>query len=231
MNLYALSDLHGTLPEKESFKEQADLILICGDISPLNIQANDRKMKKWLLEEFIPWANSLPCNKILFIAGNHDWFFYRNPTKAHDMFPVHSKVTYLQDNLYEYEDYKIYGTPWCKIFYNWAFMLPDQSLKEIFDKIPNNLDILLTHDQPYGYGDILLQDVPWNTHEHIGNKPLTNAIIEKQPFLLLVGHLHSTEHSSIQIENTIRYNVSIKDEKYNIIYPITYLNYMKQYDI
>ena len=215
INIYALSDLHGLLLEKEFFEETVDLVLICGDVSPLKIQANDRKMKKWLLEEFTLWANSLPCEKVLFIAGNHDWFFSRNPIKAHDMFPTNSKITYLQDNLYEYkkEDkiYRIYGTPWCKVFYNWAFMLQDPYLKDIYDKIPYNLDILLTHEQPYGIGDVI-------TAEHLGSVPLLKAIEEKQPRYLFTGHLHSTDHSCLQIKDTKRYNVSILDEEYNLKY-------------
>lgn len=70
MNVVALSDIHGTLLPIESFKP-CELVCICGDISPLNIQGAHKKMRKWLVNEFKPWCEKLPCDKVIFIAGNH----------------------------------------------------------------------------------------------------------------------------------------------------------------
>ena len=69
MKLIAISDLHGNLPE---IKEKADIMIIAGDISPLNIQGNKPKMIKWLKTTFIDWINSLNVEKVHLIAGNHD---------------------------------------------------------------------------------------------------------------------------------------------------------------
>lgn len=221
-----MSDLHGDLPAVDSF-EECEVAFICGDFSPLNIQANDRKMRKWLIDDFKPWCEALPCKKVFFIAGNHDYIAYRDQGFMYSTFPSDSKVEYLCDDYIEYEDgkvvYSIYGTPWCKQFYNWPFMASDEELTELFSHIPTDLDILLTHDQPYEYGDILLQDVPWNNGRHIGNKSLVKAVLEKQPKYMLCGHLHSTTHDCIEIEKTKRYNVSLKDESYNPVYKPLYL--------
>lgn len=62
-----ISDLHGTLIDIEP----CDLVLICGDTVPLNIQSNSKKTYKWFQTVFKEWADNLPCNKVLFIAGNH----------------------------------------------------------------------------------------------------------------------------------------------------------------
>lgn len=70
LSICALSDLHGYLVPVEDF-EPCELVCICGDIVPLDIQSNSRKTKQWLKQQFKPWAESLPCNKVLFIAGNH----------------------------------------------------------------------------------------------------------------------------------------------------------------
>ena len=82
---------------------------------------------------------------------------------------------------------------------------------------------MLSHDQPFGYGDVLeLGSAPWADGSHIGNKPLVKAVLEKQPKLMLAGHLHSTDHSCIKIGDTKRYNVSIKNERYEPVYdPLT----------
>ena len=146
------------------------------------------------------------------------------------MFYNDSKVTYLCHEEYTYKgsdgkEYFIFGTPYCQIFGTWAFMLPDSKLREKYSEIPENLNILLTHDQCYGYGDILLQkDCPWATGEHIGNKPLTEAILEKQPKYLFTAHLHSADHNCVIINQTKRYNVSLKDENYQPVYEPLYLN-------
>ena len=226
MKVTALSDCHGLLLPIEEFKP-CELVCICGDISPLNIQANHKKMRKWLIEEFKPWCESLPCDKVIFIAGNHDSAL-QNQDFMQSVFPKYEKVTYLFHENYVYtsregKEYTIFGTPYCKLFGNWAFMEIDDKLLQLYNEIPENLDILLSHDQPFGYGDVLeLGSAPWADGSHIGNKPLVKAVLEKQPRLMLTGHLHSTDHSCIEIGNTKRYNVSIKNERYEPVYdPLT----------
>ena len=224
LKVCAISDLHGYLPELEP----CDIVFICGDFSPLEIQANGRKMRKWLLEEFKPWAENIQCDKVIFIAGNHDYIAYRDPDFMRENFRMDMKVVYLCDQQYTYVDkddniYRIYGTPWCRQFFNWPFMESDEELNKLYLHIPDNLDFLLTHDQPYGYGDIILQDIHWNTGEHIGNKILLEHVFVRQPKYMFCGHLHATDHNCVEIKETKRYNVSLKDEYYEPIYEPLYL--------
>lgn len=222
MKVVAMSDLHGTLLPVEDI-EPCELVCICGDIVPLKIQANSHKTKRWLRNEFKTWCESLPCDKVVFIAGNHD-FYLQDLDFMYSVFPKDGKVTYLFHEGYVYtsregKEYSIFGTPYCKIFGNWAFMDTDERLIELYKSIPENLDILLTHDQPYGWGDVLEQLItPWADSSHIGNQPLSKAILEKQPKYLFCGHLHSTTHNCVEIGETKRYNVSIKDERYDPVY-------------
>ncbi len=226
IKVLAMSDLHGYLPKVDT---PCDLILLCGDLIPLEDQGSTKSTKRWYFNEFKVWANQLPCNKVLFISGNHEIHHPNHIRLYKEEFNESCKVTYLCHEQYTYEaldgkEYKIFGTPYCHIFGRWAFMFPDDVLEREYSKIPENLDILMTHDQPYGYGDVLLQkDCPWANGEHIGNKPLAKAVLEKQPRYLFVAHLHSTDHECIEIGNTKRYNVSIKDEFYNPVYKPLYL--------
>lgn len=220
-----MSDLHGDL----QYVEKCDLVLICGDSVSLRDQTYYQSCKKWYRKIFKPWAESLACDKVLFIAGNHECGMEGHEDEWYEMFPKDSKVTFLFDDLYTYnhdgKEYRIYGTPWCKEFGNWAYMASDENLKELYSQIPENLDILITHDQPYGYGDILLQsDCPWADGSHIGNKLLAEEVLKKQPKYMFVGHLHSTDHSCVNINNTKRYNVSMKDENYRSAYEPLYLD-------
>lgn len=68
MKIGAMSDLHGDLITDI---EPCELMLVCGDISPLRIQGSKSKMRRWMTNKFLPWATKLPCDKVLFIAGNH----------------------------------------------------------------------------------------------------------------------------------------------------------------
>lgn len=228
MKVVAMSDLHGDLPRVSSF-EECEVAFICGDFSPLNIQANDRKMKKWLSGTFKPWCEALPCDKVFFIAGNHDWVALRDPEFMKTVFPIDEKVTYLCHEKASYiskegKEYKLFGTPFCKQFCNWAFMEEDDELAKLYLAIPDGLDVLLSHDQPYGYGDIILQEIYWNEGEHIGNKPLLETVFVRQPRYMFCGHLHSTTHECVEIVQTKRYNVSLKDEYYDMVYEPLYLD-------
>lgn len=219
-----MSDLHGDLPE---YVEPCELIIISGDISPLKIQSGNTKMRRWLSNKFLPWATKLPCDKVLFIAGNHDLSF-ANIEFMRTWFKYDYKVTYLFHENYIYtskdgKEYSIFGTPYCKLFGNWAFMEFNDKLKELYSEIPENLDILITHDCPYGWGDIITDDVPWNNGEHIGNKPLAEAVLEKKPKIMVHGHLHSAQRY-IEMGETKKYNASLKDERYFSVYPITYID-------
>ena len=224
MKICAISDLHGYLPELKS----CELVLICGDSVPLEYQASSKKTKKWYDTTFRKWAGELPCDKVLFIAGNHELHFPGKKIIYESLFSKDDKITYLCHSEYIHKskdgkEYKIFGTPYCKQFMNWAFMYSNEELEKIFKNIPNDLDILISHDNPYGYGDIVLQECPWADGSHIGNIPLAKAIEEKQPKYQFNGHLHSCDHSLIMIGNTKHYNCSIKDEQYNPVYEPLYL--------
>lgn len=225
MKICAISDLHGYLPELKP----CELVLICGDSVPLEYQASSKKTKKWYDTTFRKWAGELPCDKVLFIAGNHELHFPGKKIIYESLFSKDDKITYLCHSEYIHKskdgkEYKIFGTPYCKQFMNWAFMYPNEELEKIFKNIPNDLDILISHDNPYGYGDIVLQECPWADGSHIGNMPLAKAIEEKQPKYQFNGHLHSCDHSLIMIGNTKHYNCSIKDEQYNPVYEPLYLD-------
>ena len=73
MKCVALSDLHGDLPEDIP---ECDIVIIAGDILPLNIQRDKIKSTAWLCNEFKNWCNFLKCSKVIFIAGNHDFVLY-----------------------------------------------------------------------------------------------------------------------------------------------------------
>ena len=227
MKVAVISDNHGFLPIYPSnyWKEleECELLLICGDIIPLHIQFDMSKSKQWLVEEFKPWAESLPVEQVIFIAGNHDFWFERNDLTAHQIFPSHDKVRYLKNEYIDYistQDSKIYyvfGTPYCHQFGNWAFMRDEETLAKKFNQIPDNVDILLSHDAPYGTSDICFEGFS-ASKGHIGCPELRDAIIASKPKYNFHGHLHSANHGEELLGETKVYNTSILNEQYNLVY-------------
>jgi Icc-related predicted phosphoesterase len=213
--IVAISDLHGNLPMD---LPEGDILCICGDIFPLNIQTQILKCDDWLNDVFIPWTIELPYEEIILLAGNHDFYFEEvAPVDTFLTFDS-TKITYLCDSWVTIYGIKFYGTPWCHRFGRWAFMEDDVVLESRFKRIPKDVDFLLTHDAPYGTSDICMQNVYWNNGEHIGSRPLRDAIIEKKPKYNLHGHLHSTNHGEEILNETKVYNVSILDERYDVTY-------------
>lgn len=210
MKVIGISDLHGILPEIE---EQADICVICGDISPLLLQTSAKKTQRWFGEEFIPWTEELNCEEVFMIGGNHDMIFQEHE----EIVFKNTKITYLRDQLIKYKGYSIYGTPWCSKFGKWAFMLKPDQLREKYDLIPEKLDLLITHDVPYGCNDVILEDVHWKG-QHLGNPELLLAIRTKKPKNLCCGHLHGSDHTPTKFYDTMVRQCSIVNEQYKLTY-------------
>ena len=224
MKICAFSDTHG----QYNFKvEPCDIVLICGDIVPLEIQRNDGMSEEWFKTFFIPWCNNLPCEKVVFIAGNHDFVLRSHPDRIRELLREQDKVVYLECETYEYRGKVIYGTPICKRFGSWAFMEDQEQQKERYErhlKEIGKIDIIMSHDCPYGISDVLLQkDCWWADGTHIGNKALRWFVDEAKPELVLEGHLHSCQHEKTMHDDTAVYNVSLLDEDYKMVYKPLYL--------
>lgn len=211
MKIIVTADLHGILPEIQS----CDLLLICGDIVDLKVQSSFIKGRRWYRDKFKPWAESLPCDKVLFIAGNHDLCIEGHEDWYETVFPRDSKVTFLDHTSYNYKGLIIFGTPYCKEFGNWAYNATEGELEKLYEDIPEYVDILMTHDAPYGTTDVCLEG--WN-REHLGNIALRDAILKKDPTYAVHGHLHSSNHEYEYLGKTKVYNTSFINEQYEPFY-------------
>ena len=231
IKVIAISDLHGYLPH---ITEEFDLLLIGGDICPAYNHWYDFQ-HGWMMDEFLPWVMELPfkdsASKVVFIGGNHDVYLDHEPKPNGEDYsniytdlikPSGGRLVYLEDDEFTYESLdgetmKIYGTPWCKVFGRWWFMLKDDKLKLAYDQIPEDVDILLTHDAPaiLDYG--IIAQGSWAGTD-ASNKVLGEAIKEKKPKWALHGHIHSSNHEVQEYEGIKLACVSIMDEAYNPTY-------------
>lgn len=204
MRVCCVSDLHGHMPEIP----ECDLLLIGGDIVPTTAH-EPAYAAGWLEHVFRPWLDGIPARHVIGVAGNHDFIFQRAP----GIVPYLPWV-YLQDSGTEVGGFKVWGTPWQPVFFDWAFNLPEVSLAERWAMIPDDTDILLLHGPPHGIGDFSTYG-----NVHTGSPSLLQRIEQVQPRLAVFGHIHSG-YGAYRIGETIALNASLVDEQYKPANPI-----------
>ena len=241
ITILGMSDLHGFLPDPVidmdlPGKKPFDLLLIAGDILPLEIQKNYLMSHDWINIDFMNWAQSLVdmgiVRKVIYIPGNHDFIFDVEYTE-HEVYNtkhprrIHSKkdVILLIDDVYIYKGWKIYGSPWCPNLKNWAFYGSSEKLYMQFGLIPDDTDILITHCPPsYQNFGRIMKPSDWSRPNSymldVGSKELYECVQQKPNIKLHVfGHIHSGDHNPDKnINGTTFANISIKDENYNPTY-------------
>lgn len=201
IKVVALSDMHGILPPSKSIPK-CDLILIGGDICGHHSVIDQ---SWWLKQEFKAWLENLPADKIIGVAGNHDFIW----EKAPHLVPKLPWV-YLQDDMFEYKGWKIFGSPWQLRFYDWAFNLDEPDLEKKWERIPDDADIWVLHGPPLGFGDMVRN--PRN--EHVGSPSLTERIRQAKPKLVVFGHIHPG-FGVYECAGSTLANVAIVNEQYN----------------
>jgi len=205
MKITLISDTHNKHKFVTNDLPGGDLLIHAGDISSMGYEHEIR--------EFCKWFNNIDnyTHKV-FIAGNHDWGFQNNLEIVKEILDFYENITYLQDNstLLGEDMVSVYGSPWQPEFYNWAFNLPRQGveLKEKWDNIPNNTDILITHGPAYGYVDKVI-----GRTENLGCELLTEKIKELKPKIHVCGHIH-TGYGYTFDGDTHYINASVLNESY-----------------
>ena len=197
ITVVAISDSHGL----ESYLDlpKGDILIHCGDFHITSLAE---------LEYANRWFGKQNFTHKIYVAGNHDTEIEKiGKDKTKSLF---TNVIYLESDLVEIEGLRFYGSPYTPYFNNWSFMYQRCSLeaKRIWEKIPYNLDFLITHGACYGILDRNLSDI------RCGCEVLAREIMKKKPKRHLFGHLHRYGGQSITQENIDFYNCSVLDEKY-----------------
>ena len=202
MKLVCISDTHGlhdelTIPE-------GDVLIHAGDFS--------RSGKTKELIEFNAFLLAQPHRHKIVIAGNHDWCFERDRNASEALL---SAAVYLQDSSVDIEGVQFYGSPWQPRFFDWAFNLDrGEPLKQVWSRIPQNTDVLITHGPPLGIGDEVKDGY------EVGCEDLLNAIERVQPKVHIFGHIHEgygTYTRAYAQKSTTFINACNLDERYQVV--------------
>lgn len=186
MRIVAISDTHDNHRQIEI--PPCDILIVAGDFTC------HREPIREKYEDFREWLKEQPAKWKVVVAGNHDTLLEQ--IDGAEFFNGNG-IWYLQDetlNIYiAPEDRKdgkaflrIYGSPWTPEFAGWAFMKPDEELKEYWDKIPEDTDILITHGPPLGFLD------ENSSGYFCGSKSLWDTLQVKKPKYHIFGHIHES---------------------------------------
>ncbi len=159
--------------------------------------------------KFYDWYTQFPHRHKIFVAGNHDWVYEKDPDLGRSLVP--RSVTYLQDDMVEIEGLKIYGTPWTPYFLGWAFNLHrGHRLREKWNKIPRGIDVLVTHGPPMGICDLTYDG------EHVGCADLKKVVFRVKPRLHVFGHIHMSGGQQKTEANIKFVNAAVLGEDYKL---------------
>ena len=197
MRLVCISDTHGL---------HAGLVLPPGDVL---IHAGDCTNRGKLedVQDFLQWFSEVgDFQHRVLIAGNHDFAFEQSPREIRRMLP--KNVSYLEDSGAKIGGLQFWGSPVTPYFHNWAFNRRRHIINAHWEKIPQTVDVLVTHGPPYG-----LLDRVQDTGEEVGCPFLKRAVERCHPKLHVFGHIHEG-YGQVQAGQTLCVNASICDVEY-----------------
>eukprot|EP01025_Chloroclados_australasicus_P038070 TRINITY_DN3899_c0_g1_i1.p2 TRINITY_DN3899_c0_g1~~TRINITY_DN3899_c0_g1_i1.p2 ORF type:complete len:243 (-),score=13.02 TRINITY_DN3899_c0_g1_i1:15-677(-) len=189
-----ISDTHNghqqlTTKLNQLYRGKSDVLVHCGDMT-------DRGSKHEL-ENINQWFGQLPFQNIISIGGNMDGiglekFSFDEKSK------ILSNSTYLENESLELHGLKIYGSPCTPKFCGGFQLRGNQEAKQVWDQIPENTQILVTHGPPYGIMDVTSRG------QSVGCPMLQRKLSELKDLKVAAwGHIHESYGS--QFENNVWY--------------------------
>lgn len=221
MKLYAISDLHGKLDFKVP---SCDLLLVGGDVCPdfaPGTSYGSSMQEQWLHSKWLNWLDEQSIGHTFATFGNHD---FTRKKESPTQFKVDEFVEYTKIGMDR--SLKIWFSPWSNTFGGWAWMADPDKLKVNYDLIPENVDIIVSHQPPYGFGDEVDGQYSFGDEDrHVGSKELLKTLDRVKPKVVICGHIHSGHGTYTYTRPdggaTTIYNVSLVNEQYQRVYEPT----------
>lgn len=240
MRIVAISDQHGELPDIPP----CDLLLVAGD-NCLDYPKGHRdrigsgpqtsRQLSWFYTEWMPWRMRQPAKLCYLTWGNHDYCgellhangSYNDLSREIPRSSDGYTTIAVKDGECIYDGLRIWLTPWSSQFKDWAFMADEERLVERYAAIPEGIDILVSHQPPKGYGDMMVYDL--NTGwESLGSVALLDAVQRVKPRVLICGHIHSGYgHVTMPLGDgkvCEVYNVALLNERYEMVHEPTVID-------
>lgn len=203
MKLTAISDTHNRHQyiDTSAFRD-TDILVHAGDFT------GNGSVQQTIT--FLKWFESIQVPHKVLIAGNHDRYT-TTPNFPEKLETYAPSVTYLCNSSATINGIKFWGSPYSNIFGSWSWMEEEPELEAIWDTIPLDTNVVITHGPPYLYNDLVNND--WSPNPNVGSQSLTEQLqILPALKLHICGHIH--ESSNITIGDFVSINASILDDNY-----------------
>lgn len=199
MQIVAISDTHGK--HRDVIIPDGDILIHAGDLTRGGTKEQTIEFLEWFAEQKHPYK--------IFIAGNHDFFFEQaDPDEISSVIP--DGIVYLNDSGVEINGFKFWGSPITPWFNNWAFNCDRGSeIKQHWDLIPEDTNILITHGPPFG----ILDETVYG--KCTGCEELLLRVYQVRPKYHIFGHIHEDYGSFVKGETTF-INGSVLDDWYDL---------------
>ena len=216
MRIWAISDTHGR-HAKLVVPPNIDMVIHAGDF------ANDKRPVSNLVEanDFIEWMRGLDIRYKVVTPGNHDLAV--QPYGLKDFFDT-TGIHLLVHRAKTIGGVRLFGSPYTPTYgTGWAYNKSRNRMQAVWNSIPEETDIVITHGPPKGILD-LTEDKESKRMVQVGCKSLLNRIKEIQPSVHIFGHIHSeskADNHGVLIRDEITYiNAScVKNRHPEVLYP------------
>lgn len=200
MKLVCIGDTHGRHRDLEL--PDGDILIHVGDISIHGEIETFQDFNDWLAEQ--------PHSFKLFTAGNHD---RARATLIEKLVP---NGIFLNDSTFEFGGIIFYGSPQTPSVWGtkeeFCYIREDkEDAQEIWNRIPDDVDVLITHGPPFG-----ILDYVDKTGKCEGCHFLLNKVLEVKPKIHMFGHIHESAGVINQRYGIKFINCSILDGDYSM---------------
>jgi Icc-related predicted phosphoesterase len=211
LRIVIISDTHTY--HRKVVVPDGDVLIHCGDIT--------NRGELSTIKDFSNWLRDLPHKNKTLIFGNHELNMENGPHRnvAINMI-TDAGATYLENSGAEIEGLKFWGSPVTPRFFDWEWNVNrGKDIAAIWKKIPDDINILITHGPSYGVLDLVEDNLSNMGRDlHQGCEELAKRIKElKNLKLHCCGHLHTDGGKQVNINGVTYANAAICTEQYRPI--------------
>lgn len=199
MKIVCLADTHGL--HRRVQVPDGDVLVHAGDFTERGEPAE--------VDNFLDWLEALPHEHKVFIAGNHEFYVEEQNEYFVEQVKTIPRVAYLQDSGATIAGLRFWGSPVQPWFFQWAFNRHrGAEIREHWDLIPRDTQVLVTHGPPAGILDTNFR------REHHGCEDLRVTIDNLDELRLhIFGHIHPPGGQAAKLGGKCYVNAAICDER------------------
>jgi len=186
MKIVCISDTHCLHDRLYHPIPMGDVLVHAGDFSRTGTLEQ--------IEQFAKWFAAQPHEHKLVICGNHEAEFSGNTRyyKYH-LEKYDGNVQFIHNELVTIDGLNFYGESYSPIAGSWGWGYePGPEARDIWDQLPEETDVLITHGPPSMYGDVGpdYKNKYVSRLVHYGCPELTTRLSETKTKWIVCGHIH-----------------------------------------